>query len=186
MLAAMLSRTAGLVVALAALWAVPGARRSPPVPAPPAAVARASFVPGDAGETVGPAGILIRGGADGGLPVTVHALERVLATATGERARELLASGALPGPLVIEVNHRGDNFTRYRVAGHDLGETITFDPGAFPLVETEGGTLPALPETVLAHELGHALFKLDAEDDVIREVENPVRAELGLPRRTRF
>jgi hypothetical protein len=54
------------------------------------------------------------------------------------------------------------------------------------LVETERGPLPACPETILAHELGHALFKLVSEAEVIRDVENPVRASLGLPRRVRF
>jgi hypothetical protein len=39
---------------------------------------------------------------------------------------------------------------------------------------------------VLAHELGHAVFKFTSEQDVIDAVENPVRDQLGLPRRSRF
>ena len=70
--------------------------------------------------------------------------------------------------------------------GIELSETIFLDPFSFPLVETQDGPRAAPAETVLAHELGHAVFKLASEDDVIREVENPVRAELGLPLRVRF
>ena len=102
------------------------------------------------------------------------------------RVRAVLGSDAFPGPLVIDVNPRGDNLTRYRIPGRTLGEAIAFDPDALPLVETEWGPLPATRETVLAHELGHAVFKLRSEAAVIEEVENPVRDELGLPRRVRF
>jgi hypothetical protein len=114
------------------------------------------------------------------------ALAHVLATGVGERARRIMESGALPEPVTIEVNDRGDQFTRYRVPGRTLGETIVFDPDRLPLVETDAGPLPALPETVLAHELGHAVFKLRSEEAVILAVENPVRDALGLPRRSRF
>jgi hypothetical protein len=115
-----------------------------------------------------------------------RALERVLATRVGARARALLDASAPAQPLRIELNSRCDNHTRYRVAGRELSETIAFDPAAFPLVETQAGARSAPPETVLAHELGHAVFKLSDEARVIREVENPVRAELGLPLRVRF
>lgn len=135
---------------------------------------------------VPPLRVEITGGSDVEAPRVRRALARVLATEVGERARVLLASGALAQPLRIELNARRDNFTTYRVPGHELSETVAFDPAAFPLVETEAGTRSARPETVLAHELGHAVFKLASEADVIREVENPVRAELGLPARVRF
>jgi hypothetical protein len=115
-----------------------------------------------------------------------RALARVFATRVGTRVRERLMSGALPEPLTIVLNAKHDNLTLYRVAGRELSQTILFDPAAFPLVETEAGTRSAWAETVLAHELGHAVFQLISEEDVIREVENPVRAELGLPLRTRF
>lgn len=131
------------------------------------------------------AGIRIRGSAELGL-LTRRALDRLLATHVGARVRERLASGVLPEPLTIEVNVRGDDFTPYRVPGRVLGETIVFDPWTLPLVETEQGPLRATRETVLAHEMGHAVFKLRSEDAVIQQVENPVRDELGLPRRTRF
>jgi hypothetical protein len=114
------------------------------------------------------------------------ALTRVLATEVGLRARQLLESGTLQGPLTIEVNHRGDQFTRYRVPGRELGETIVFDPDRLPLVDTEAGLMRALPETVLAHELGHAVFKLVSEEAVITAIENPVRDALGVPRRKHF
>jgi len=130
-------------------------------------------------------GVLILGGEPSARAAR-SALEQLLATETGSRAREILRSGALRGPLTIELNQRGDNFTPYRVPGKELGETIVFDPSTRSLVETEQGTLAATPETILAHELGHAVFKLRSEEDVIQEVENPVRRELGLPRRTRF
>ena len=71
-------------------------------------------------------------------------------------------------------------------AGRELSPTVLFDPKAYPRVETEAGLRAAPPETVLAHELGHAVLGLMSEQDVIREVENPVRAELGLPLRVRF
>jgi hypothetical protein len=128
----------------------------------------------------------IEGGSDVEAPRVRRALSRVLATRIGAKARARLESGELREPLTLLLNSRGDNLTRYRVAGSELSETIVFDPAAFPLVETEAGLRAAPPETVLAHELGHAVFKLASEDDVIREVENPVRAELGLPLRTRF
>jgi len=114
------------------------------------------------------------------------AIEQLLATETGSRAREILRSGALREPLTIELNQHGDNFTRYRAPGGELGETIAFDPSTLSLVETERGRLAATPETILAHELGHAVFKLRSEEDVIQEIENPVRRELGLPARVRF
>ena len=128
----------------------------------------------------------IRGGDLRAAQITRGALEVLLATQVGARAREILRSGALPEPLTLELNERGDNFTPYRVPGRELGETIVFDPSSLSLVETEQGVLPATPETILAHELGHAVFKLRSEEDVIREIENPIREELGLPRRRRF
>jgi hypothetical protein len=176
-----IAAVAGAAAALAVAWALRErhlaesrlARVPEPAPALP-------------GEALGPAGIRIRGAAGLEVPLTRAALERLLATRVGSRAREILASGALRTPLTIEISHRGDHLTAYRVPGVEIGETIVFDPWTLPLVETELGRRPATPETVLAHEFGHALFKLRSEADVIREIENPVREELGLPRRSRF
>lgn len=126
-------------------------------------------------------------GEDAGADARARAaLLRVLATDVGLRARQLMESGALREPVTIEVNHRGDQFTRYRVPGRELSETIVFDPDRLPWVETDAGRMPALPETVLAHELGHAVFKLVSEEAVIAGVENPVRQSLGLPLRRHF
>jgi hypothetical protein len=130
--------------------------------------------------------VIFRGGDSAEREVARGALERVFATTTGALARARLASGALTGPLTIELNARGANFTEYRVPGRELGETIFFDPASHPIVETARGLEPAHAETVLAHELGHAVFKLTSEQDVIDAVENPVRDQLGLPRRSRF
>jgi hypothetical protein len=130
--------------------------------------------------------VVFHGGDADGIAAARDALDRVFATATGARARARIASGALASPLTIELNRHGANFTPYRVPGRELGETIFFDPSSHPPVETERGSEPAYPETVLAHELGHAVFKLRSEQEVIDAVENPVRDELGLPRRSRF
>lgn len=119
-------------------------------------------------------------------PGVRRVLERVLGTHACERLRARIASGQLPEPLAIVLNEHRDNLTLYRVAGRELSQTILFDPKAYPLVETELGLRAAPPETVLAHELGHAVLGLRSEVDVIRDVENPVRAELGLPLRVRF
>jgi hypothetical protein len=131
-------------------------------------------------------GIELRG--DPGLDALAvrRALARLLATEIGTRARAILAAGAPFHHLVVELNHDGENFTPYRVPGRELGDTIVFDPSTERLVETQAGPLPATLETILAHELGHALFKLRSEQAVIDQIENPVRAELGLPLRTRF
>jgi hypothetical protein len=130
--------------------------------------------------------VVFRGGDAQGLALARSALERVLATPTGAQLRERLASAQFSGPLSIELNARGDNYTPYRVPGRELGETIYFDPSSRPTVETERGSETARAETVLAHELGHAVFKLTSEQAVIEAVENPVRDQLGLPRRVRF
>ena len=131
--------------------------------------------------------VVFRGEADAqAFAIARGALDRVFATPTGARALERLHSGVLAGPLTIELNRRGANFTAYRVPGRELGETIFFDPSSRPLVETAAGRTPAYAETVLAHELGHAVFKLTSEQAVIDAVENPGRDELGLPRRSRF
>ena len=130
--------------------------------------------------------VVFHGGDAIGIGIARDALERVFATPTGALALERLASGTLTGPLTIELNQRGANFTEYRVPGRELGETIFFDPSSHPLVETALGRKPAYAETVLAHELGHAVFKLTSEQEVIDAVENPVRDQLGLPRRSRF
>ena len=130
--------------------------------------------------------VVFVGDAGPALPRARTALERVLATSVGVKARELLDTGVLGGPLVIDLNDRGENFTEYRVPGHELGETIVFDPWSRPLVDTERGRQEAAPETVLAHELGHAVFKLTSEQAVIEAIENPIREELGMPRRSRF
>jgi hypothetical protein len=183
------SRAAALAVgaALLGLAATDLFRDRPP--REPATPGRARLAP-PAGascraDELEPAGVRIRG-PEASARLARGALVRLLATETGARAREILRSGALPDPLTIELNERGDNFTPYRVPGGRLAETILFDPTELPLVETEQGRLPATPETILAHELGHAVFKLRAEEDVLREVENPVRRELGLPERSRF
>jgi hypothetical protein len=173
---------AGLVAL--ALVARPGTSR----PGAHAAAERAAALPErPAGLCSEPSadlgGIQVRGGDALDTAAAVGALERVLATRLGSEARHILGSGALRGPVAIELNQGADNFTRYRVPGGELGETIAFDPWTWRLVETEDGERPALPETILAHELGHAVFKLESEAAVIREVENPVRVELGLPRR---
>jgi hypothetical protein len=121
-----------------------------------------------------------------GAEIARAALARVFATPIGAQARARLDSGELSGPLTIELNHLGANFTEYRIPGRELGETIHFDPDSTPPVETERGSETARAETVLAHELGHAVFKLRSEQEVIDAVENPVRDQLGLPRRVRF
>ena len=160
----------GFALASAAPWWRNGARGRA------AAVPRHVFAPH----------VVFRGGDAVGIGIARDALERVFATPTGALALERLASGALTGPLTIELNRRGANFTEYRVPGRELGETIFFDPSSHPLVETALGLEPAYAETVLAHELGHAVFKLTSEQEVIDAVENPVRDQLGLPRRSRF
>jgi hypothetical protein len=130
--------------------------------------------------------IVFRGSDAAAVPIARAVLHNVLETSIGAKIRERLASGELAGPLTIEVNDRGENFTEYRVPGRVLGETIVFDPWSRPLVETERGREAAYPETVLAHEIGHAVFKLTSEREVIEAVENPVREQMGLPRRSRF
>ena len=138
-----------------------------------------------AGHSVGPA-IVFVGDSGPALTRARAALEHVLQTPVGVTARELLESGVLGGPLVIEVNLRGENYTPYRVPGSVLGERILFDPWSRPLVDTERGREFALPETVLAHELGHAVFKLASEEAVIQAIENPAREQMGMPRRMHF
>jgi hypothetical protein len=133
----------------------------------------------------GPAVIFV-GDSGPALPRAQAALQRVLGTEVGVKARELLENGVLGGPLTIELNHRGENFTQYRIPGRELGETILFDPWSRPLVDTERGREEALPETVLAHEIGHAVFKLTSEEAVIQAIENPVREQMGMPRRRHF
>jgi len=133
-----------------------------------------------------PPPVVFHGDDAAGIAVARDALDRVFATPTGARALDRLASGALAGPLTIELNRSGANFTAYRVPGRELGETIFFDPSSRPTVETERGGETARAETVLAHELGHAVLKLTSEQEVIDAVENPVRDQLGLPRRSRF
>ena len=128
--------------------------------------------------------MVYRGGDAQGLAIARSALEHVFATPTGAQLRERIAS--LSGRLAIELNARGDNFTAYRIPGRELGETIHFDPSSRPTVATERGDEFARAETVLAHELGHAVLKLISEQEVIDAIENPVRTELGLPRRVRF
>lgn len=132
-----------------------------------------------------PAAIRLHGGPELALP-TQLALERILETRVGARARAILEGRTLRSPVTIELNAHGDHYTPYRIPGEALGETIVFDPWSLPSVDTERGRQPATRETILAHELGHAVFKLRSEAEVIREIENPVREELGLPRRIRF
>jgi hypothetical protein len=182
---------AALLAALGlGLSLVPGLARlaRPAHPALPVAGLPSVSAPALAALALLPAPLPVRLRGDPGAPAerTRAALARVLATSVGARARQLLESGWLPGPITIEVNHHGDHFTRYRVPGGELGETIVFDPDSLPWVDTEAGLLRALPETVLAHELGHAVFKLVSEEAVIRAIENPVRDDLGLPRRLHF
>jgi hypothetical protein len=179
-----MSRAASVAVGGALLGLVAAATRPGHTAAPlPAGAPRPAAA--CAADELEPAGVLIHGG-EVAARLARDALLRLLATETGARAQEILRSGALPAPLTLELNERGDNYTAYRVAGGRLGETVVYDPSALALVETERGRLPATPETILAHELGHAVFKLRSEEDVIREVENPVRRELGLPARSRF
>ena len=119
-------------------------------------------------------------------PGVERALAHVFLTKVGTQARARLVSGALPEPLTIVLNTHRDNLTLYRVAGRELSQTILFDPAAFPLVETDAGHAlgdgrdragPRARPRRLRHEA--------PRKQVIREVENPVRAELGLPLRTR-
>ena len=128
---------------------------------------------------------MFRGGDGAALGAARQALERVFATAVGAEARGGSRRACSRGRS-IELNHRGENFTTYRLPGRELGETIAFDPDSRPLVHTERGREPARAETVLAHELGHAVFKLRTEREVIERVENPVREQIGLPRRVDF
>jgi hypothetical protein len=157
-----------------ALAMIPLARATAPNPPPrPAA-------------DLAPPRVVFRGGDATSVGTARAALERVFETPVGAEARERIASGLLGNPLTIELNRRGENFTAYRLPGRVLGETIHFDPDSHPLVDTERGPEPARAETVLAHELGHAVFKLRTEQEVIERVENPVRERIGLPRRVHF
>jgi len=171
-------RALATAVVVGMLFLPGGSGHGRPAPAPPPEAP----VPGTGADAV-----RIRGGPELAL-LTRRALERLLDTRVGDRARTLLETQAREAapPLTIELNLRGEHFTPYRVPGRTLGDTIVFDPWTLPTVETAGGPAPATRETVLAHELGHALFKLRSEAEVIDRVENPVRAELGLPLRARF
>ena len=60
--------------------------------------------------------IRIHGGAELRV-LTRRALDRLFATRIGARVRERLDSGALAGPVTIELNLRGDDFTPDRVPG---------------------------------------------------------------------
>jgi hypothetical protein len=155
----------GLALAAVAVW-----RSAPAAVAPPPAWPS----------------VVYRGGDAQRLARAREALDHVLATPTGAQLRARLASPEFAGPLAIELNTRGDNYTAYRIPGRVLGETIYFDPASGPSVETERGSETARAETVLAHELGHAVLKLTSEQEVIDAVENPLREQLGLPRRIRF
>jgi hypothetical protein len=167
---AAIALAAGLALLLVAAW-----WRSVPAAVAPSAPAPIAALP-----------VVFHGDDVAGAAVAREALERVFATPTGARALHWLASGVLAGPLTIELNRHGANFTEYRVPGRELGETIFFDPTSHPIVATESGPERAHAETVLAHELGHAVFKLTSEQEVIDAVENPVRDQLGLPRRSHF
>jgi hypothetical protein len=156
----------GLALVAAVVWrSAPAAVAPPPIATP---------------------SVVFHGGDAQGLAAARSALEHVFATPIGTQLRARLASGEFSGPLAIELNARGDNYTAYRIPGRELGETIYFDPSSRPMVETERGSETARAETVLAHELGHAVLKLTSEQAVIDAVENPVRDQLGLPRRVRF
>jgi hypothetical protein len=130
--------------------------------------------------------ILFEGGDAATRPLAEAALRHVFETPIGHALHRRIESGALGAPLTIELNRRGDNFTRYRIPGRVLGLRIAFDPTHDPHVHTERGLLPSSPETRIAHELGHAVLGLVSEEDVIRTIENPLREQLGLPRRSRF
>lgn len=170
----MLVRAIAVAAGFLLTTAAPGWRRAPAAVPPPSP------------SHVVLSHVVFRGGDAVGSGIARDALARVFATPTGALALQRLVSGAITGPLTIELNRRGANFTAYRVPGRELGETISFDPSSHPLVETALGPEPAYAETVLAHELGHAVFKLTSEQEVIDAVENPVRDELGLPRRRQF
>src|SRR5258706_14602798 len=92
----------GLALAAVALWWRTSAAAIPP----PRAVVPPVVFHGDDAEAVA---------------IARAALDRVFATATGARALARLSSGTLAGPLTIELNRRGANFTEYRVPGRELG-----------------------------------------------------------------
>src|SRR6187397_3022478 len=74
---------------------------------------------------VAPPPVVFHGESDAeALAIARDALDRVFATPMGARALERMQSGALAGPLTIELNRRGANYTAYRVPGRELGETI--------------------------------------------------------------
>ena len=67
-------------------------------------------------------------------------------------------------------------------------QTISVDPNFNPVLYTTDGQQVASTEVILEHELGHAVTGLPDEGpiNVIDEVENPFRAELGLPYRIAY
>ena len=79
-----------------------------------------------------PVSVRFTGGDAAALPLAEAALRRVFETPIGRQARELLDSGTLGGPLTIELNLRGDNFTHYRIPGRELGRAHRVRPDEPP------------------------------------------------------
>lgn len=72
-------------------------------------------------------------------------------------------------------------------AGGKLDE-IFFDPTFTVQIQTTKGRMATDPESILAHELGHAVTGTcdcgPGRLDNVKQNENPVRVERGLPPRT--
>ncbi|CAJ7870371.1 ImpA family type VI secretion-associated protein [Burkholderia pseudomallei] len=90
------------------------------------------------------------------------------------------------GPL----KNNPDPNIRNAPAYSDKISNVYVDPDAHPLMNTSEGYTPASTEDLLAHELGHIATGVEDSGigrmDNINQNENPVRQELGEPRRVTY
>lgn len=92
------------------------------------------------------------------------------------------------------ITDKTDNFIQRgdRASYNDGFKTIVADPNYHPIVNTEIGPQAAPSVIVLGHEVGHAATGLtdgtapEYSMDTVNGAENPIRDELGLPRRTTY
>ena len=110
-------------------------------------------------------------------------LTRVFGT---KRGQEMVAAIQERGfPVEVQINDSG------QLLG-DLahGKWIRIDLGMHPNIQTTAGVIPAPTARILAHELGHAVFRMnDTGPGLMANVlanENPIAIELGEPARTRY
>ncbi|MGZ5051438.1 MAG: RHS repeat-associated core domain-containing protein [Methylobacter sp.] len=148
-----------------------------------------AYVAGDPVNWIDPSGLVveINGTTRQATTDLNKAYQKVRSTQKGKQLCEALESS----PDTYNITNKSPDGAPDRASYAYGRKIITVDPNYHPKLNTSAGRQRASTAVILGHEIGHAATGIDdwPSPDRMNNVnanENPIRDELGIPRRTTY